>query len=47
MEICGTFGPRAQVKQITEAAQRSNLEKVFLKYAANLQESIHAEVQFQ
>ena len=27
--------------------QRCSYEKVFWKYAANLQENIHAEVQFQ
>ena len=29
------------------ATQRCSLEKVFWKYAANLQENTHAEVQFQ
>ena len=27
--------------------QKCSLEKVFLKYSANLQEKIHAEVRFQ
>ena len=34
--------------QITEAAvNRCSLEKVFWKYAANLQQNTHAEVWFQ
>ena len=34
--------------QITEAdTQRCSLEKVFWKYAANLQENTHAEVRYE
>ena len=46
----GHFSRSASVElvQLSEAAlQRCSQEKVFLKYAANLQENSHAKVRFQ
>ena len=46
----GHFSRSASVElvQLLEAAlQRCSQEKVFVKYAANLQENSHAEVRFQ
>ena len=34
-------------RQHSAALQRCSLEKMFYKYAANLQENTHAEVRFQ
>ena len=43
-----TFTANSTKKKVSEAAvQRCSYEKVFWKYAANLQENTHAKVWFQ
>ena len=48
IELLNFENAKTEMKLKTETAiQRCSWEKVFWKYAANLQENTHAEVRFQ